>query len=139
MTKQPDENSNPPLPGAASLPGAEQGRLFAHPEARAQRHAPQRIPRWLVTAELLLRVLVRVFVGLVICYAPWSGRLLADYPTLLFYLPRLNEIWDMNPLFLHFPALGHYAAMGAVRGMVSGLGVLNLWIALHDLLDHRIG
>jgi len=29
--------------------------------------------------------------------------------------------------------------MGAVRGMVSGLGVLNLWIALHDLLDHRIG
>jgi len=28
---------------------------------------------------------------------------------------------------------------GAVRGLVSGLGLLNLWIAFHDAIRHRDG
>jgi hypothetical protein len=46
-------------------------------------------------------------------------------------------LWDQNPLFLRFPELGAYAASGAVRGMVSGLGLLNIWIALHDAFHHQ--
>jgi hypothetical protein len=84
-----------------------------HPE-------PQRIPRWLERIELLLRVMLRMYIGLAVCYAPWSP-----------------VFWDQNPLFLQFPTLGSIAANGAVRGMVSGLGLLNLWIALHDVLRHR--
>jgi len=91
------------------------------PEA-VQGPAPQRIPRWLERFELFLRVLVRVFIGQWLIFAPWTQR-----------------IWDQNPLFLHFPSLGHIAANGAVRGLVSGLGVLNLWIAFHDALRHRNG
>jgi hypothetical protein len=77
---------------------------------------PQRIPRWLERSELFLRVLLRMYIGLAICYAPWS-----------------KLFWDQNPLFLQFPTLSIYAANGAVRGIVSGLGLLNLWIAFHDL------
>jgi hypothetical protein len=80
---------------------------------------PQRIPRWLERAELVLRVLLRMYIGLAICYAPWS-----------------HIFWDQNPLFVHFPALSAIASNGAVRGIVSGLGLLNLWIALQDAMHH---
>lgn len=83
---------------------------------------PQRIPRWLVRMELFLRVMLRMYIGLAICYAPWS-----------------HTFWDQNPLFAQFPTLSAYAASGAVRGMITGLGVLNLWFAFHDALRHRDG
>lgn len=83
------------------------------------RHGPHRLPRWLEKAELLLRVLLRMYIGLAVCYAPWS-----------------HMFWDQNPLFLQFPTLSIYAANGAVRGIVSGLGLLNLWIAFQDAVRH---
>jgi hypothetical protein len=83
------------------------------------KHGPQRIPRWLERAELFLRVLLRMYIGLAVCYAPWS-----------------RMFWDQNPIFLQFPTLSIYAANGAVRGLVSGLGLLNLWIAFHDAIRH---
>ena len=76
-------------------------------------HAPQRIPRWLERGELFLRVLLRMYIGLAVCYAPWS-----------------HMFWDQNPLFLHFPTLADLC------GQRSGAGtsyrvwdLLNLWIA----------
>jgi len=81
---------------------------------------PQRIPRWLERAELFLRVMLRMYIGLAICYAPWS-----------------RMFWDRNPLFFEFPSLSIYAANGAVRGIISGLGLLNLWIAFQDAIRHR--
>ena len=79
-----------------------------------------RIPRWLVRTELYLRVLLRMYIGLAICYAPWS-----------------QLFWDQNPIFAHFPTLAIYAANGAVRGIISGLGLLNIWIAVQDAIRHR--
>jgi hypothetical protein len=96
-----------PVPPAQSSPG---------------KLASQRIPRWLERAELFLRVLLRMYIGLAVCYVPWS-----------------RTFWDQNPLFVQFPTLSIYAANGAVRGVVSGLGLLNLWIAFHDALRHRDG
>jgi hypothetical protein len=93
---------------------------------------PPRIPRWLESAELFLRVLLRMYIGLAICYAPWSGRILT-------FLPWSRVLWDENPLFVQFPMLAVYASNGAVRGVVSGLGLLNLWIAFHDAMRHRDG
>jgi hypothetical protein len=87
-----------------------------------QKHAPQRIPRWLERSELFLRVVLRMYIGVAVCYAPWS---------------RL--FWDQNPLFVQYPTLSIYAANGAVRGIISGLGLLNLWIAFHDAFRHRDG
>jgi len=45
--------------------------------------------------------------------------------------------WDQNPVFVQYPTLAIYAANGAVRGLVSGLGLLNLWFAIQDALQHR--
>jgi hypothetical protein len=83
-------------------------------------HPPHRIPRWLERIELFLRVMLRLYIGLAICYAPWS-----------------HTFWDQNPIFQQFPALGSFAANGAVRGIISGVGLLNLWIAFQDAIRHR--
>lgn len=78
---------------------------------------PQRIPYWLQQAERFLRVIVRMYLGLLVCCAPW-------YP----------PAWDNNPLFASSPWLSAFVTHGAVRGIVSGLGILNLWIAVRDAL-----
>jgi len=132
MSQQPELISPPlpaspaqqPGPGFASGSGNGAGPEFAPgagtaPGAPPGKHGPQRIPRWLERAELFLRVLLRMYIGLAVCYAPWS-----------------RMFWDQNPLFLQFPTLSIYAANGAVRGLVSGLGLLNLWIAFHDAIRH---
>jgi hypothetical protein len=124
ISQQPELRSplpapNPlPVPGSASAPATELRLAALH----APGNAPQRIPRWLERAELYLRVLLRMYIGLAVCYAPWS-----------------KMFWDQNPLFMHFPTLSIYAANGAVRGLVSGLGLLNLWIAFQDVLRFRDG
>jgi hypothetical protein len=78
----------------------------------------QRIPRWLQQAERFLRVIVRIYIGLVVCLVPW-------FPPL----------WDANPLFAGSPTVESFITRGAVRGLVSGLGLLNLWMALRDVLQ----
>lgn len=118
----------PPLP-IASPPPAEQIDKFlsAVPEqapaatllvTRHEEH--HRIPQWLLRMELFLRVLLRMYIGLAIFIAPWW-----------------KPFWDQNPLFTQYPTLAIYAANGAVRGFVSGLGLLNLWIAFRDAVRHR--
>ena len=134
---QPPEITSPSLPAnpatqpgaamaSASRPASVAAPFLATepaapvPEAASdQQHQHHRIPRWLERAELFLRVLLRMYIGLAVCYAPWS-----------------RMFWDQNPLFLQFPTLSIYAAHGAVRGLVSGLGLLNLWIAFHDAIRH---
>src|SRR5579863_571313 len=117
MSQQP-ELISPPLPAS---PAPESGTLSPMPpgEASGDPH-PQRIPRWLVRAELFLRVMLRIYIGLAVAYAPWSPL-----------------FWDQNPLFVQFPTLSIYAANGAVRGIISGIGLLNLWIALRDAIRYR--
>jgi hypothetical protein len=102
-----------------SIPLLESG-LDPHSIAHLEGAHPQRIPRWLERSELFLRVLLRMYIGLAVCYVPWS-----------------RFFWDQNPLFVQFPTLSIYAANGAVRGIISGLGLLNLWIAFHDAFRRR--
>jgi hypothetical protein len=131
MSQQPEMPSSSlalspaPLPGpegdiaSVSSPRPGSGTIAA---AQPDPHHPQRIPRWLERVELFLRVMLRMYIGLAVCYAPWS-----------------HTFWDQNPIFLQFPNVSVFAAHGAVRGIVSGLGLLNLWIAFQDAIRHRDG
>ena len=121
MSQQPESTSSVTL-SPAPLPGPADGFVPVLPFHGAQPDSPppERIPHWLVRIELFLRVMLRMYIGLAVCYAPWS-----------------HTFWDQNPIFLQFPNLSIFAAHGAVRGIVSGLGLLNLWIAFQDALRHR--
>ncbi len=120
MPEKPELTSSSRAPNPAFAPGPAAVPAAARPQAPDP--APQRLPCWLERSELFLRVLLRMYIGLAVCYVPWS-----------------QAFWDQNPLFASFPTLGAFAAHGAVRGLVSGLGLLNLWIAFHDALHHRDG
>jgi hypothetical protein len=82
----------------------------------------QRIPQWLKMTLIFALIELEILVGAVLCIAPWTVML-----------------WDRNYLFVQYPTLSIYAANGAVRGIVSGLGLLNLWIAFHEAFKHRDG
>ena len=122
MSQQPEFSTSSmptnPAPTAGATANPIEGAPSAHEAVSGD--AQQRIPHWLMRAELYLRVLLRMYIGLAICYAPWS-----------------QLFWDQNPLFVQFPTLSIYAANGAVRGIISGLGLLNIWIALQDAIRHR--
>jgi hypothetical protein len=83
--------------------------------------APQRrsrIPYWLRRIEICLYVIIRVYIGIIVL--PW-------------YAP----LWADNELINHYPQLASFLMYGAVRGMVSGLGLLNLYIAVLEALQFR--
>jgi hypothetical protein len=121
MHQRPESLSSTLAVNPASPPGPPLEPDSTPPEQAAEPHA-HHVPRWLEGVELFLRVMLRMYIGLAICYAPWS-----------------HTFWDQNPLFLQFPALGSFALHGAVRGIVSGLGLLNLWIAFQEAIRHRDG
>jgi hypothetical protein len=130
MSKEPELTPIPANPaaqtgtatGSATDPASGTSAEDVVSQSYADRHGPQRIPRWLERSELFLRVLLRLYIGLAVCLAPW-----------------FHAFWDQNPLFTRFPTIGAYAANGAVRGIISGLGLLNLWIAFRDAIRHRDG
>lgn len=122
-------------PGMESTSGLPTAQYQSANLLQEHKHSPQRIPRWLERSELFLRVLLRLYIGLFLFYAPWSHFA----PILPWAQPFWDACWDKNPLFTQFPALGAYATTGAVRGIISGLGLLNLWIAFREAIRHRDG
>jgi hypothetical protein len=129
MSQQPEVSTIPANPVVNPAPDSASGMVSGRAQVSGNLHSnaqsgssdgPQRIPPWLERTELFLRVWLRIDIGVIVCILPW-WRLL----------------WDQNPLFLQYPSIGVFAAHGAVRGIVSGLGLLNLWIALRDVQSGR--
>jgi hypothetical protein len=54
--------------------------------------------------------------------------LLFEMGALLLYLPW-SAFWDQNYFFNHIPSLRLFVLHPSVRGMVSGLGVLDIFVA----------
>ncbi len=108
-------------PQAYCMP--QQGNLFppsgaTKTQAVEFQHA-SRIPAWLRLVELVLFVVLRVYVGIVVFLLPWT------------------PLWKSNGLLNHWPALATFCSYGAVRGIISGLGLLNLWAAITETFRHR--
>jgi len=68
----------------------------------------------------LLSILSSLLVGLVLLVAPWT------------------VVWDSNWLLQPHAALRELLLNAFTRGAVSGLGLINILIALHDLRDRLV-
>jgi hypothetical protein len=101
---------------------ADQGNLFSTPNepATAVEPTPQQvpIPRWLLITEIALFTLVRLLVGTVVVFLPWLS------------------VWT-SPWVAHWPTVANFIAQGWVRGIVSGLGLLNIWMAFSVLFRRK--
>ena len=110
MSHQPNLFSSN-TPHGSSAPTAKP----APPLLVKQHHTPV----WLRRVDLFLRVIVRLYLGLLVVALPWT------------------HLWDENHLFSLVPQIAWLAASGVVRGIVSGLGLLNIWIAVSDAIEYR--
>lgn len=78
-----------------------------------------RIPIWLRRLEIFFFVVLRIYVGVVVVVLPWTPP------------------WTGNHLIHSFPQVSSFLMSGAIRGMISGLGLLDLWIAVREAIHYR--
>jgi hypothetical protein len=77
-------------------------------------------PIWLQRLSLFILVLFCVYLGVVVIVLPW-----------------LPFVWDHNPLFTSHPALLAFLKRGPVRGVISGCGMLDVWIGISEAVNYR--
>lgn len=66
----------------------------------------------------VLSVIVALLTGVFLVLVPWS------------------PLWEANYLLQSYPGVRAFLLSGAVRGLVSALGVVNLLLALGDVHAH---
>jgi hypothetical protein len=78
-----------------------------------------RVPIWVHRILVLLLVLLCAVVGVLLVILPWRPE------------------WTDNYFLLGFPGLRALVASGFVRGVCSGLGVLNIWIGFWEAVHYQ--
>jgi hypothetical protein len=101
-------------------PSPPNGSTVQDRSPASRRSSRSRVPLWLRRVELYLYVIIRIYIGIIVLVLPW-------------YAP----LWADNQLINHYPQVATFLMYGAVRGMISGLGLLNLWIAVTEALHFR--
>jgi formate-dependent nitrite reductase membrane component NrfD len=114
MTQQPTLFSR-----EAPVPSKSPDQDPDRPSSGCRAPTPRQVPHWLMYLELSVRVVVRLYLGLVLVALPWT------------------PFWANNRLLLVIPHLPSIALSGITRGIVSGLGLLNIWIGVTDAIHHK--
>ena len=81
-------------------------------------HAPA--PVWLQRMSLIVLVLFCVYIGALMVVLPWKPR-----------------FWDQNAWLFAHPALHAVLRQGWMRGIISGLGLLDIWIGVSEAIHYR--
>lgn len=97
-------------------------RAILEPES-ASREALRttRLDLWLHRITVLLFVFVCAVVGVLLVILPWRPE------------------WTDNRLLLAYPSLRAIVANGFVRGLCSGLGMLDIWIGFWEAIHYHEG
>jgi len=98
------------------LPAAETPPV----EAAAGPAAGAIAPVWLQRLSLFVLVLFCVYLGAFVMVMPWWTR-----------------VWDQNNFIQARPALAAVLHTGAIRGLISGLGLLDIWIGVSEAVHYR--
>jgi len=77
-------------------------------------------PVWLQRISLIVLVVFCFYIGGLMAWLPWQQRL-----------------WDQNAWLLAHPAVEAVMQLGWVRGLVTGIGLIDIWIGVSELLHYR--
>lgn len=80
---------------------------------------PSRAERWMQRIFLLVFVVFCIWVGMLLVVLPWTPA------------------WTQNELLARFPPLRAFISMNFVRGLASGLGLLDIWIGVWEAVHYR--
>ncbi len=76
-------------------------------------------PIWLKRMKLVLGVLLCIELGMLLAVLPWT------------------KVWTENSLFLAYPNLRAFLRHDFVRGAITGLGVVDVWLGIRDAVNYR--
>jgi hypothetical protein len=77
------------------------------------------LPVWLQRTFLVIYVLLCIWLGLLLVVLPWS------------------PLWSRNGLLVPWPGLRLLLQHGFVRGAVSGLGLIDIWLGVLEAVRYR--
>ena len=77
-------------------------------------------PVWLARSMMVVFVAFCVEVGLVLIAVPW-----------------LPHLWHENSLLASYPAIRAFLAHDFVRGMTTGIGILDIWLGIYEAVHYR--
>ena len=101
-------------PGADNEP-ATSGPVLVMPPVKE----PKRPHRWLQRLWLVVFVLFCLEVGIILTVLPWT------------------RLWTENSLLLGVPAVKEFMNYDFVRGLVSGLGLVDVWMGVVEAVTYR--
>ncbi|RXH57806.1 hypothetical protein [Granulicella sibirica] len=106
---------------------AIQNELFPEPEPVVMHSASGAAadtgpgaPVWLQRLSLFILVLFCIYLGVLVAVLPWWTR-----------------VWDHNMFLAARPRLAGVLHNGAVRGIISGVGLLDIWIGISEAIHYR--
>lgn len=77
------------------------------------------IPIWMQRANLVMKFLICVWIGMILTVLPWISP------------------WTENSLIVSLPHLRSVFMMDFVRGMVTGIGLLDIWIGIWEAVHYH--
>ena len=75
---------------------------------------------WMQRISLLILVLFCIYLGAIVAIVPWWA-----------------PAWDHNGMLLGYPRLMAVLRLGFVRGLISGIGLLDIWIGISEAIHYR--
>jgi len=123
-------SSDPKLPlagepaGVEVSPEASPNSLVENGNGASDENSVSRQPVsagrvWLRRVGVLLFVFLCATLGVMLMILPWRPE------------------WSDNPLLFPYPAVREVVSSGFVRGLVTGLGLLNVWMGFWEALRYR--
>ena len=82
---------------------------------------PKRPHLWVKRFWLVVFVLFCLEVGIILTVLPWT------------------RIWTENSLLLGHPELRSFLQQNFVRGLISGLGLVDIWMGIAEAVSYREG
>ncbi len=126
MTSSPDSPMNKvPTSALDEKLSREEPTEMKNPAVGGESLPQTSIQLWLHRILILLLVFVCAAMGVLLLILPWRPE------------------WTDNHFLLGSPALRSFVSNGFVRGLCSGLGVLDIWIGFweavhyHDTVQHQ--
>ncbi|HTK94260.1 MAG TPA: hypothetical protein VL382_01365 [Terriglobales bacterium] len=77
-------------------------------------------PVWFVRTEAAVTVVFCIWIGLALIVVPW-----------------VPPLWNENSLLAAWPNLRAFLGLDFVRGVVSGLGLLDIWLGVSEAVHYR--
>ncbi len=113
---QPREQRNANLGAADPIGNSRPGPVLAYVRPSASAEPKKRV--WPRRLGLIIFVVFCMEVGIMLAVLPWK------------------QVWISNPLVMKYPALRAFLGHFFVRGLFSGLGLVDLWIGIWEAVHY---